>query len=219
MKLFVIVSICTILIAVPGCSKSPPPPVAQAYADQYGPVESTRFTACPTVQGVWQLSNLSAGSMLTKDSGTIQHFRWAYAKLFGLSVGTNAYIAIDPNPLETVLYLADKLPNSGGRKSLSYSTKSEKEMPCVGQGWRQVVVTDHSLNEAAARVLGIVPEQPKTIIQTDYFAKTAANELVLAIRIDFQGTNAEQEPVKGGYWHFLKMPRLLEKPKENGFSS
>ncbi len=220
MKLFSTVSICAILIAIPGCSRSPAPPVAQAYADQYGPVESTRFTACPKVQGVWQLSNLSAGSLLKENGETVQHFRWYAPMLFGLSVGRNAYIAIDPNPLETVLYLADKIPGPGGsRRSLGYTTKSDKEMPCVGQGWHQVVVTDHSRNEAAARVLGIVPELPKKITQTDYFAKTAANELVLAIRIDFQGTNAEKEPVNGGYWHFMKMPRLLEKPKENGFSS
>jgi hypothetical protein len=219
MKLFTTVSFFTLLLAVAGCSRSPAPAVAEAYANQYGAVESSRFTPCPKIQGVWQLSNLSAGTILKKNGETIEHFRWFAPMLFGLSFSTKAYIAIDPNALETVLYFANSLPSQGSRQSLSYTTKSDKEMSCVGQGWRQVVTTDHSLNDAAARVLGLIPERPTKITQTDYFAKTAANELLLAIRIDFQGTNTEQQPVNGGYWHFLKMPRLYENPKERGFKS
>jgi hypothetical protein len=219
MKLFSTVSVCAILVAVAGCSKPPAPPVAQAYADQFGAVETSRFTACPKVQGVWHLANLSAGTFKLEDGQTIQHFRWFAPMLFGLSVGTKAYIAIDPNPVDTVLYLTDKIPGAGGKRSFSFTTKGEKEMPCVGHGWRQVAVTDQSLNDAAARVLGLLPEKPKKIVQTDYLATTKTDELLLAIRIDYQGTNAEQKPVNEGYWHFLKMPRLHEKPKEHGFSN
>ncbi|MBC7622130.1 MAG: hypothetical protein H7232_01945 [Aeromicrobium sp.] len=219
MKRFSTVSICMMLAAASGCSQPPAPTVAQAYADQFGAVESSRFTPCPKVQGVWQLGNLSAGSFLKEDGKLIQHFRWYAPQLFGLSAGVKVYIAIDPNPVDTVIYLTDKIQGAGGRNSLSYTTKSDKEMPCVGRGWRQVAVTDHSLNDAAARVLGLLPEQPVKITQTDYFAKTAANDLLLAVRIDFQGTNAEKQAVNDGYWHFLKMPRLHENPKEQGFRS
>ncbi len=219
MTRFATILFCAFLAAVSGCSRAPAPPVAQAYADQYGPVESSRFTACPKVQGVWQLFNLSAGSIRQEGGETVKHFRWYGSQLLGMSFATKGFIAIDPNPLETMLYVADRIPGSSGPRSYSYATKSDKEMPCVGHGWRQVVVTDHSLNDAAARVLGIVPEKPRKITQTDYFARTAANELLLAIRIDFQGTNDQKEPVNGGYWHFLKMPRLHENPKEQGFKN
>jgi hypothetical protein len=191
--------------------------VAQAYANQYGPVESSRFTPCPKIQGVWQLSNLSAGTLLNEQGELVPHFRWFAPKLFDLVVSANAYVAIDPNSLETALYLADKIPGPSGRPSPSYTVKTDKEMPCLGDGWRQAGITAHSGNDAAARVLGLLPERPKKITQTDYFAKNAANELLLAIRIDFQGTNAEKKSVNSGYWHFLKMPRIHENPKENGF--
>jgi hypothetical protein len=209
--------LCATVVAISGCSQSPTPPVAQAYANQYGPVESSRFTPCPKVQGVWQLSNLSAGTLLKENGEIVQHFRWLAPKLFDMTTGTKAYIAIDQKGPETVLYLSDRIPGPDGQRSLSYTAKSDKEVPCLGHGWRQVVVSDHSLNDAAARVLGLVPEKPKKITQTDYFAKNAQNELLLAIRIDFQGTSVAQESINSGYWHFLKMPRLHENPKENGF--
>ncbi|OYT88833.1 MAG: hypothetical protein CFE43_20390 [Burkholderiales bacterium PBB3] len=217
MKLFASVLFCATVVAVSGCSQAPAPAVAQAYANQFGPVESSRFTPCPKVQGVWQLSQLSAGSLLNENGELVQHFRWFGPKLFDLTVGTKAYIAIDEKGLETVLYLSDRIPGPDGQRSLSYTTKSDKELACLGHGWRQAAVSDHSLNDAAARVLGLVPEKPKQITQTDYFAKSNGNELLLAIRIEFEGTNKKQEPTKGSYWHFLKMPRLYENPKEKGF--
>lgn len=218
MRIFLPALLCALLAAVSGCSQPPAPVVAQAYANRFGAIESSRFTQCPKVQGVWHLANLSAGTFLKEDGETIEHFRWyGAAKLFGLSAGTKAYIAIDPNAFETVLYLSDKIAGRGGRQLLSYTTKSDREMPCVGHGWRQVAVTDHSLNDAAARVLGLLPDRPTKITQTDYFAKTASNDLLLGIRIEFQGTNAELQSVNESYWHFLKMPRLHDNPKEHGF--
>jgi hypothetical protein len=205
------------LVAASGCTQSPAPPVAQAYANQYGPVESSRFTPCPKVKGVWKLSNLSAGSLLKDDGEIVEHFRWYARKLFNLTIASTVYIAIDDRGVDTVLYLSDGLPASAVKKSLSYTTLSDKEMPCLGHGWRQFAVVDHSLNDAAARVLGLVPGEPKRITQTDYLARNSASDLLVAIRIDFQGTNAAEEPVKSGYWHFLKMPRLHENPKEMGF--
>ncbi len=217
MKLVLTVSFCILVAAVSGCSQPPAPPVAEAYAKQYGPIETSRFTPCPKVEGVWQLSQLSAGTMLKANGETIEHFRWFAPTLFGLRPSQKDYIAIAPSTLETVFYLTPKIPGSTGRQSLSYTTKTEKEIPCLGHGWRQVVVTDHSGNDAAARVLGLIPEQAKKITQTDYYARDKANELVLATRIDFKGTDKEDKPVNGGYWHFVKMPRLHENPKEQGF--
>ena len=217
MNLFSTVSFSILLAAVSGCSQSPAPPVAEAYAKQYGPVETSRFTPCPKVQGVWQLSQLSAGSLQKANGELIEHFRWVGPMLFGLTPSMKDYIAIDQNSLETVLYLTHKLPGTSGRQSLSYSAKTEKEMPCVGHGWRQAAVRDHSLNDGAARVLNLVPERTPKITQTDYYARDKANELVLATRIDFQGTNKEGKSVTDGYWHFLKMPRLHENPKGQGF--
>ena len=217
MNLFSTVSFSILLAAVSGCSQSPAPSVAEAYAKQYGPVETSRFTPCPKVQGVWQLSQLSAGSLQKANGELIEHFRWVGPMLFGLTPSMKDYIAIDQNSLETVLYLTHKLPGTSGRQSLSYSAKTEKEMPCVGHGWRQAAVRDHSLNDGAARVLNLVPERTPKITQTDYYARDKANELVLATRIDFQGTNKEGKSVTDGYWHFLKMPRLHENPKGQGF--
>jgi len=217
MKLFSTVALCALLVIFSGCGKSPAPAVAEAYANKFGVVESSRFSPCPKIQGVWRLSKLSAGSLLNEKGDTIEHFRWYVPQLFGLTIGLNDYIAIEPHDLETVLYLAGTIPASTGPRSVSYTAKSDKEMPCVGHGWRQAAVVDHSSHDPAARVLGLVPEEPKKITQTDYFAKDAANELVLATRIEFQGTNKKKEPVNGAYWHFLKMPRLHENPKEKGF--
>ncbi len=217
LKNFATILLCVAVVAGTGCSQPPMPPVAQAYANQYGPVESSRFTPCPKVRGVWQLSQLSAGTLFLENGDLIQHFRWFAPKLFELSIGTKAYIAIDEKGLDTVLYLTDRIPGPDGQKSLGYTTKSDKDLPCLGHGWRQAAVTDHSSNDAAARVLGLLPEMPKKIIQTDYFAKSAGNELLLAIHIEFEGTNKKQASIKEGYWHFLKMPRLYENPKEMGF--
>jgi hypothetical protein len=217
MKLLWTAAFCTLFAVFSGCSRAPAPAVAEAYANQYGKVESSRFTPCPKVQGIWQLSKLSSGSLQNKEGETIEHFRWFAPQLFGLTVRTTDYIAIDPFDLETVLYLSSGIPGSTGPRSVSYSAKTDKEMPCVGEGWRQAAVMDHSLNDAAARVLRLVPEEPKKITQTDYFARDAANELVLATRIEFQGTNEGKAVLKGGYWHFLKMPRQYENPKDKGF--
>ena len=208
---------CAAVVAVSGCSQPPAPAVAQAYANRYGPVESSRFTPCPKVKGVWQLSQLSAGTLLTENGDLVQHFRWFGPKLFDLTVGTKAFIAIDEKGLETVLYLSDRIPGPDGQRALGYTTKPDTELPCVGHGWRQVVRSNHSQNDAAARVLGLDPKNPKTITQTDYVAKNAQDELLLAIRIEYQGSNAKQEAINEGYWHFLKMPRLYENPKEKGF--
>jgi hypothetical protein len=163
------------------------------------------------------LSHLSGGTLLKEDGAIVQHFRWHSPKLFSLSVTPATYIAIDDNSLETVLFLSHGIPGSDGRKSLGFTARSDKEIPCLGHGWRRVDVSDHSLNDAAARVLGLVPEEPRKITQTDFLARSSANDLLLAIRIDFQGTSDEREPVTGGYWHFLKMPRVHENPKEKGF--
>jgi len=77
------------------------------------------------------------------------------------------------------------------------------------------------MNDAAARVLNLVPEEPTTIVQTDYVARTANDELILANRIDYSGTDSEDrnKTVKDGYWHWLKMPRLHADPKAQGFRS
>jgi hypothetical protein len=219
-KIIPILGFFGLVLVISGCSRGPAPPVALAYADQYGAVESSRFTACPKIQGVWRLANLSGGSVRDSRDGRddlVPHLRWFAPKLFDLSVGTKSYIAIERNSVETVFYLSDNLPLAGGRKSLGYSVKTEKEIPCVGYGWRQVATTDHTPNDAVARVLKIIPEKPKKIVQTDYVARNGENELILAIRVDYQGVNQDQEPVNSGYWHFLKMPRLHESPKEQGF--
>jgi hypothetical protein len=64
-------------------------------------------------------------------------------------------------------------------------------------------------------------EEPVNIVQTDYVARTADDELVLAIRIDYSGTDSEDKTrkINEGYWHWLKMPRLHEDPKAQGFKS
>lgn len=217
MKLFLTVSLSGMLTLVTGCSQSPAPPVAEAYAKQYGPVETSRFTPCPKVQGVWHLSQLSAGSLLETNGETVKHFRWFAPMLFGLTISTKDYVAIDQTALDTVFYLTFKVPVSSGGQSVSYAAKTEKELPCVGYGWRQAAIRDHSGNDAAARVLGLLPEKAPKIVQTDYYAKDKANELVLATRIDFQGTDKENKLIDSGYWHFIKMPRLHESPKEQGF--
>ena len=217
MKPLQIVLLCAAVAAAGGCSQSAAPPVAVAYANQYGPAESSRFTPCPKFQGVWQLSHLSGGSLLQEKGDLVPHLRWFGPKLFDLTVGTKAFIAIDEQGLETVLYLSDRIPGPDGKSLLSYTAKPEKELPCLGHGWREAGVSDHSLNDAAARVLHLIPEKPKKITQTDYFAKTAGNELLLASHIEFQGTHVKMEPVNSGYWHFLKMPRLHEIPKDQGY--
>jgi hypothetical protein len=102
--------------------------------------------------------------------------------------------------------------SSHARKSLS-----DVEMPCVGHGWRQVAITHHSRNAAAARVLKLVPEKLVKIVQTDFVARTAGHELLLATRIDYEGTGKDGDAIKDGYWHFVKMARLHENPKDQGF--
>lgn len=211
------------LVGLAGCSSGPSPEVAKAYNNQYGAVKTSLFTACPKIEGVWHLGNLSAGSLQLADGQLIQHFRWFAPYLFGLSVNAKSFIVVEPKQLETVLYLADGIPGAGA----SYSMLDEAQMPCVGHGWRRVATYNHSPNDAAARVLNLIPkepqnpEEPPKIIQTDYLARTASHELILAIRIDYSGAdkNDKDKRINDGYWHFVKMPRLHEDPKAQGFKA
>ena len=204
-------------IALAGCS-GPKPEVATAYNDQYGAVKTSMLGKCPTIEGVWHLANLSGGSLTLADGQAIQHFRWFAPYLFGLSITRQDYIAIKPKSLETVLYLANKIPVASGQ-SVSYTALEDAETPCVGYGWRQVEKHYHSTNDAAARVLNLVPEQPVQITQTDYIAQTPDNALLIATRIDYSGTDREDsaKKINTGYWHFIKMPRLHEDPTAQGF--
>lgn len=223
MRGFLMGSMVMALVGLGGCgSKSgAPPEVAVAYADQYGAIESPSFSACPVIEGVWHLGELSAGSLEQDGGDVVPHFRWAGRYLFNLSVSGGSYIAIEPRQLETVYYLADRIPGPGGRSAAGYTTLDEARAPCVGHGWRRVATRDHSSNDAAARVLNLVPEEPHSIVQTDYIARTANNELILAIRIDYSGTDSDDKSkaVNDGYWHWLKMPRLHEDAKAQGFRS
>lgn len=210
------------LIGLAGCGSSAPvPEVAEAYADQYGAVDTSSFDACPAIEGVWHLGELSAGSLEQDDGQAVAHFRWVGRYLFNLSVSGGSYIAIEPRQLETVYYLADQIPGAGGRSAAGYTTLDEKQAPCLGHGWRRVATRDHSSNDAAARVLNLVPEEPHRIVQTDYIARTANHELILAIRIEYSGTDSDDtsKTVDDGYWHWLKMPRLHEDAKAQGFRS
>ncbi len=203
-----------------GCS-GPKPDVATAYNDQYGAVKTSTFDKCPAIAGVWHLGNLSGGSLMQGDGQLIQHFRWQSHYLFGLSVSPQDYIAIQPRQLETVLYLAYKIPGPGGNSTGGYTTLDDAETPCVGHGWRKVATRNHSTNDAAARVLNLVPEEPVQITQTDYIAQTPDHELLVAIRIDYSGTDSadKTKKVNDGYWHFIKMPRLYDDAKAQGFKS
>ena len=220
MRSLLITAAVTAFIGLAGCS-GPQPEVATAYSNQYGAVKTSRFTACPKVEGVWHLANLSAGSLQMEDGQLIQHFRWFAPYLFGLSVGARSFIAIEPRPLETVVYLANQIPGARSQSLPGFTTLDEAHTPCVGHGWRRIATHDHSMNDAAARVLKLVPEEPKTIVQTDYIARTADHELLLAIRIDYSGTDNtdKNKRIKDGYWHFVKMPRLHDDPKAQGFKS
>lgn len=223
MRGFLVSLMVIALIGLGGCGSGSGalPEVAQAYADKYGAVESSSFAACPDIEGVWHLGELSAGSLKQDDDQAVPHFRWLGRYLFNLSVSGGSYIAIEPRQLETVFYLADRIPGAGGRSAVGYTTLDDAQAPCVGHGWRRVATRDHSSNDAAARVLNLVPEEPHSIVQTDYVARTANHELVLAIRIDYSGTDSDDKTktVKDGYWHWLKMPRLHEDPKAQGFRS
>ncbi len=217
-------SILTTLLAsaflLAGCSGQKPA-VATAYNDQYGAVKTSSFDKCPAIEGVWHLGDLSGGSLSLGDGQIIQHFRWFAPYLFGLSVSLDDYIAIEQRSLETVLYLAHEVSGPGGKSMGGYTTLSDTEMPCVGYGWRRVATRDHSTNDAAARVLNLVPEQPVEIVQTDYVAQTPDHELLIAIRIDYSGTDSadKSKQINRGYWHFIKMKRLYEDPKQQGFKS
>ncbi len=209
------------LVGLAGCSSGPAPEVAKAYNNQYGAVKTSLFTACPKIEGVWHLGNVSAGSLQLEDGQLIQHFRWYAPYLFGLSVNARSYIAVEPRQLNTILYLADQIPGAGGRLAPSYTTLDEAQMPCVGHGWRRVATHNHSTNDAAARVLKLIPEESPKIVQTDYLARTANHDLILAIRIDYSGADKKEKEKKinDGYWHFVKMPRLHEDPKAQGFKA
>ncbi len=220
MRSFFITAAMAGFVGLAGCS-GPPPDVATVYKDQYGPAKTSRFSACPKIEGVWHLANLSAGSLQREDSQMIQHFRWFAPYLFGLSVGAKSFIAVEPRQTETVVYLSNQIPGAGRRSMLGFTTLADAQSPCVGRGWRRIATHDHSTNDAAARVLKLVPEEPKKIVQTDYLARTADHELILATRIDYSGTDNKDKSKKinDGYWHFIKMPRLHEDPKAQGFKS
>lgn len=220
MRSVFITTAIAVFLGIAGCS-GPPPDVATAYNNQYGAVKTSRFTACPKVEGVWHLANLSAGSLQRDDSQMIQHFRWFAPYLFGLSVGAKSFIAVEPRQIETVVYLSNQMPTAGGRSMLGFTTLTDAYAPCIGHGWRRIATYDHSTNDAAARVLKLIPEQPKKIVQTDYMARTADYELLVATRIDYSGTdNADKtKKINDGYWHFIKMPRLHEDSKAHGFKS
>ena len=214
-------SVLVALLGLTGCGGALPD-VANAYGDQFGAVETSPIADCPTIEGVWHLSDLSAGSLLQEDGELVPHFRWFAPYLFGLSANARSYIAIEPRSLETVFYLADRIPGAGASSSAAgYTTLDDTQAPCVGHGWRRIATRNHSLNDAAARVLNLDVEEPVNIVQTDYVARTADDELVLAIRIDYSGTDSEDKTKKinDGYWHWLKMPRLHEDPKAQGFKS
>ena len=137
MRSFLITTAAATLLGLTGCS-GPLPDVATAYNNLHGKVKTSRFTACPTIEGVWHLGNLSAGSMKLEDNQLIQHFRWFAPYLFGLSANTQSYVALEPRPLQTVLYLSPKIPGAAGRSMVSFSELTEAQMPCVGHGWRRV---------------------------------------------------------------------------------
>ena len=219
MRRFFINILVAAAIGLAGCS-GPKPEVATAYNDQYGAVKTSLFGKCPSIEGVWHLANLSGGSHTLEDGQAIQHFRWLAPYLFDLSITRQDYIAIASQSLETVLYLAAKIPVANSQ-SVSYTTLDDAKMPCVGHGWRQAGRHNHSTNDAAARVLNLIPEEPVQIIQTDYIAQTPNHELLVATRIDYSGTDSEDpaKKVSTGYWHFIKMPRLHEDPKAQGFKS
>lgn len=214
----------SVLVAVLGLTScvGAVPDVANAYGDQFVAVETSLFSACPTIEGVWHLSDLSAGSLVQEDGELVPHFRWFAPYLFGLSASTRSYIAIEPRPLETVFYLTDRIPGAGASSSAAgYTTLDDTQAPCVGHGWRRIATRNHSLNDAAARVLELDVGEPLNIVQTDYVARTANDELVLAIRIDYSGTDSQDKTrkINDGYWHWLKMPRLHGDPKAQGFRS
>ena len=209
----------TAVIGLAGCSSGPVPEVATAYGDRYGAVDTPLTGGCPEIVGVWHLGEPSAGSVV-EDGQLLPHFRWAGPFLFNLAVAPRSYIAIEPRALETVYYLANQIPGPGGRSGSAYTALAEVQTPCVGHGWRQVATHDHSSNSAAARVLGLDPEVPRSILQTDYIARTADDELVLAIHIQYSGTDLEsagKKKVETSYWHWMKMPRLHEDPEAQGF--
>jgi hypothetical protein len=219
MRHFLLIVVLTVIFCLTGC-KGQLPDVATAYADKYGKVQTSRFTACPTIQGVWHLSNLSGGSLKLGDDQPVQHFRWYIPYLFNLASSADSYIAVSPGQLATVLFLSPNIPGStGNRNMLSFTERTEAEIPCVGHGWRRVAQRNFSTNDAAARVLNLVPEKSPKIVQTDYIARTADHELLLGTRIDYSGIDAKNEALKinDGYWHFVKMPRLHEDPKAQGF--
>ena len=205
------------LLALAGCSGSPPPEVAVAYGKKWGAETTSRFSPCPDIKGVWHLQKPSEGSFLDETGETVAHRRWHLPQLFGQSV--YRFIAIETGTLGTMVYGSDAMPGFGVGSWSSHARKSlsDVEMPCVGHGWRQVAITHHSRNAAAARVLKLVPEKLVKIAQTDFVARTAGHELLLATRIDYEGTGKDGDAIKDGYWHFVKMARLHENPKDQGF--
>ncbi|MEO7640376.1 MAG: hypothetical protein ABIU07_03080, partial [Ramlibacter sp.] len=169
-----------ILAAAAGCTQGPPPEVAKAYADQYGAAKTSRITPCPEINGVWSLREPSAGTRLDTEGRWLKdypvpHFRWVGPSLFGLTPSMGGVIAAGPHLTGTMVYFADKPhteANPARRGTFSFATRSDKEFPCVGAGWRRSATHDHSLNDAAARVLTLDARLARQILQTDHLAIT-----------------------------------------------
>ena len=213
------------LAAAAGCSQGPPAEVAKAYAGQYGAAKTSLFTPCPEINGVWNLREPTAGTRMDTDGRWLKdypvpHFRWVGPSLFGLTPSLGGVIASGPHPTGTMVFFADKPyteANPARRGTFSYATRSDKEFPCVGAGWRRSTLHDHSLNDAAARVLDLDARRPRQIRQTDHMAITPAGELLIGVQVQYSGTTEKGAAVSDAYWHFLKLPRLAKDAKAAGF--
>lgn len=218
-----------LVVFLAACSESPPPEVANQYANRFGPTESASFGKCPELNGVWNLGAPSGGSIMDSEGkwlrdALVPHFRWMGRALFGLTPGLRGVIAASPR-YGTTLFFSDvayteasPMPQAA-RSSLSYSELGDAEFPCVGAGWRQGPKRDHSENDAAARVLKLDPDKSVSITQIDYMALAASGELLIGTHIQYQGSNAKGEAVNDGYWHFLKLPRLAADAEAAGYTN
>ena len=214
-----------VLAAAVGCTQGPPPEVAKAYAGQYGAAKTGFFQSCPEINGVWNLREPSAGTRLDTDGRwlkgyAVPHFRWVGPSLFGLTPSMGGVIAAGPHLTGTMVFFAGTPhteANPARRGTFSFATRSDKEFPCVGAGWRRSATHDHSLNDAAARVLKLDALQPRQIRQTDHMAITPGGELLIGVQVQYSGVTEKGAAVADAYWHFLKLPRLARDAKAAGF--